>query len=177
MSQQALVDVPRTRAIARQAADDAVLAINEARAIVADLFEHKAWIYWTDMLVTIAIGYTAAGVYLRSTNFSAQQLIALAVSGFALFRLGSYVHEITHMRNGQMLGFRIAWNLLCGIPMAMPSHFYENHLDHHNIHDYGTACDGEYLPLGAGPHAGILWYFLQIPFMPAFIGLRLLLAP
>ena len=46
--------------------------------------------------------------------------------------------------------FTIGWNLLCGIPMLMPSFFYENHIDHHNSHRYGTKRDGEYLPLGAG---------------------------
>ena len=46
--------------------------------------------------------------------------------------------RIAHMREGEMLSFRIAWNMLCGIPMIMPSHFYENHIDHHNSHHYGT---------------------------------------
>ena len=48
-----------------------------------------------------------------------------------------------------MRSFTIGWNLLCGIPMLMPSFFYENHIDHHNSHRYGTLRDGEYLPIGA----------------------------
>jgi fatty acid desaturase len=158
-------------------AQRAQAAINEARALVSDLFVHKQWIYWVDLLLTLAIGYSAGAIYLRSALFSTEQLIAFTICGFALFRAGSYVHEIAHMRNGEMLPFRIGWNLLCGIPMVMPSHFYENHIDHHNSHHYGTIRDGEYLPLGSGPRSEILWFFAQIPFLPAYVGIRLLLAP
>jgi fatty acid desaturase len=61
--------------------------------------------------------------------------------------------------------------------MIMPSHFYENHIDHHNARDYGTIRDGEYLPLGAGPAREILVFFAQVPLLPGYIALRLLFAP
>ena len=151
--------------------------IAEARALVGDLFEHQPRLYWIDLIVTLVIGYTAAGFYFRSPLGSSAQLIAFVVCGFALFRAGSYVHEITHMREGEMLGFRIFWNLVCGIPLMMPSHFYTNHIDHHNSQNYGTSRDGEYLPLGAGALRDIVCFFAQVPFLPAYIALRLLLAP
>jgi fatty acid desaturase len=159
------------------AANQAAQSINEARALVSDLFGHQPLVYWTDLLVTLVVGYSTAALYLRSAAFSAQQLIGFTICGFALFRAGSYVHEIAHMRGGEMLRFRVAWNLLCGIPMIMPSHFYENHVDHHNSHHYGTVRDGEYLPLGAGPLRDIFWFFAQVPFLPAYIAVRLLLSP
>jgi fatty acid desaturase len=159
------------------AARQAVQSINEARALVSDLFVHRQLAYWTDLLITLVVGYSMAALYLRSPAFSVQQMIGFTVCGFALFRAGSYVHEIAHMRSGEMLGFRVAWNLLCGIPMVMPSHFYENHVDHHNSHHYGTVHDGEYLPLGSGPLQGIFWFFAQIPVLPIYIAARLLLAP
>jgi fatty acid desaturase len=155
----------------------ASIAIHDARALVADLFVHRPAIYWTDLLLTLVVCYSTAAAYLRAPLFSAQQLISFTICGFALFRAGSYVHEITHMRAGQMLGFRVAWNLLCGIPFVMPSHFYENHIDHHNSHHYGTVRDGEYLPLGAGAMRDIFFFFAQVPFLPGYIALRLLLSP
>ena len=155
----------------------AVQAINEARAIVSDLFEHRQIVYWTDLAITLIVAYSTAVVYLRSPLFSALQVTSFVVCGFALFRAGSYVHEIAHMRNGEMLGFRIAWNLLCGIPMIMPSHLYENHIDHHNSHHYGTLRDGEYLPLGSGALREILMFFAQAPFFSIYIALRLLFSP
>ncbi len=153
------------------------VAMNEAREILADLFEYRPAVYWTDMLVTVTIGYAAAATYLHSPMFSLQQGISLLIAGFALFRAGSYVHEITHMRQRQMVGFRVAWNVLCGIPMIMPSHFYENHVDHHNSHEYGTLRDGEYLPLGSGTLGEVFRYFAQAPLVPLYIAVRLLLAP
>jgi fatty acid desaturase len=151
--------------------------MGEARALVADLFARRAWIYWIDLVATMAVAIPAAALYLRAPAFSLWQGIGFVVCGFALFRAGSFVHEIAHMREGEMLSFRVGWNLICGIPLVMPSHFYENHVDHHNSHHYGTVRDGEYLPLGAGPRREILWFFSQVPFLPAYIALRLLLSP
>ena len=127
--------------------------------------------------MTLAVAYPMGAIYLSAPPFSLLQGISFLVTGFALFRAGSFVHEIAHMRGGQMLSFRIVWNLLCGIPFIMPSHFYENHVDHHNSHHYGTSRDGEYLPLGAGPVRDIFWFFIQAPFFPLYIALRLLLSP
>jgi fatty acid desaturase len=156
---------------------NAAKSINEARILVQDLFTPRPIIYWADLILTLAIGYSMAALYFRSPLLSAQQGIGLVVAGFALFRAGSYVHEITHMRAGEMLGFRIGWNLLCGVPLIMPSHFYENHIDHHKSHHYGTSQDGEYLPLGAGRFRDIVCFFAQVPLLPAYIALRLLFAP
>src|SRR5579871_5226194 len=100
-------------------------SFREARQILGDLFEHKPWIYWTDLILTTALGYGGAMVYLRSPAFSLIQIVGFLVSGFALFRVGSFIHEITHLRKGELLAFRVGWNLLCGIPMLMPSFFYE----------------------------------------------------
>src|SRR6267154_343329 len=123
--------------------DSAGRAISDARALVGEFFVPQPTWYWIDLLSTLTLGYSMAGVYLSSPLFSSWQLISFTICGFALFRAASFIHEITHMRGGQMLGFRVGWNLLCGIPMVMPSHFYENHSDHHNSHHYGTTRDGE----------------------------------
>jgi fatty acid desaturase len=45
-------------------------------------------------------------------------------------------------------GFRLAWNLIIGIPLLVPSFMYEGvHNQHHAKRYYGTAMDPEYLPL------------------------------
>ena len=81
------------------------------------------------------------------------------------------------MRQGELLGFRVAWNFFCGIPMLMPSFFYENHIDHHKTTRYGTQHDGEYLPLGSsGPHH-LLLFVAQVPLLPLYIFLRFALSP
>lgn len=167
----ATVELPARDA---QASDTKVapFSFRDARRIIGSEFTHRPAIYWADMLICLGIGYGAAGVYLQAPLFSPLQIVAYLVAGFALFRVGSFIHEITHMRHGEMLGFRTAWNLLAGVPMLMPSFFYENHIDHHNSKNYGTTRDGEYLPLGAGPLHKLILFWLQVPVLPIYIFLR-----
>jgi fatty acid desaturase len=149
--------------------------VGAARVLVKDLFVHKPHIYWIDFILSMTIGYAAGVVYLLAPLFSIVQIVALVVAGFALFRVGSFIHEIVHFRKGEMTPFTIGWNLLAGVPMLMPSSFYENHIDHHNNRHYGTRDDGEYLPLGGGPLMQVLWYFLQALVLPIFVVIRFLI--
>jgi fatty acid desaturase len=149
-------------------------SVAEAGRIVRDLMVPKPWIYWTDFVVTTAIGYAAALTYLAQPLFSPLAIVAFFVAGFALFRVGSFIHEIVHIRRGTMLGFRVTWNIVCGIPMLMPSFTYDNHNDHHRKDHYGTKHDGEYLPLGAGPLTQVFWYFMQAVTLPIQVVVRFL---
>lgn len=47
----------------RKPAGDGAFSIPSAHAILADLFAPNPWIYWTDLLVTTAIAYSAAAVW------------------------------------------------------------------------------------------------------------------
>jgi fatty acid desaturase len=154
----------------------ASFSVSQARELVDDLFEYNAWFVWADLFLTLAVGYGFGTVYLSAAPFSFWQVASFFVAGFALFRVGSSIHDVTHMRR-KMLGFRVTWNLLCGIPLLMPSFFYDTHLQHHNSHSYGGHDDGEYLPMGVGPVAGIFWFFAQVPVMPLYIVARFLISP
>ena len=105
-------------------------------------------------------------MYIMAAAFSLIQITALLVSGVALFRVGIFIHEIVHMPRGSMVDFRIAWNLICGVPSLMHSLLYSNHLDHHNPHKYGTPADGEYLPLASAPIRETVLYLAQVPVLP-----------
>ncbi len=150
-------------------------SFRQAREIIGDLFDHRADLYWADLAVTLTIGYGAAAFYIHSHTFSLAVVACYFVAGFALFRAGSFIHEITHLHGGELTRFTIGWNLLCGIPMLMPSFFYSNHIDHHNTHRYGTIRDGEYLPLGAGSRWQLAWFWLQVPLLPLYVFVRLLI--
>ncbi len=147
------------------------------RKLVGDLFDHRAGIYWADLLICLTIGYGSAAWYLASPAFSLQQIVALVIASFALFRAGSFIHEITHLRSSQMRWFTIGWNILCGIPMLMPSFFYTNHIDHHKTDRYGTQHDGEYLPLGTSPTWHIVAFLAQALVLPLYVFTRFLLSP
>jgi fatty acid desaturase len=146
--------------------------VGQARQIVKDLFAPDWRIYWLDMIVTTTIAYGAASVFFTQPVGSPWKWAAFAVSSLALFRVGSFIHEIQHFSGNGMRRFTTGWNLLCGIPMLMPSFLYDNHASHHRSTTYGTADDGEYLPLGTGPwgHFGV--YALEALLLPILAALR-----
>jgi fatty acid desaturase len=155
-----------------------VFDVRQARRLVDDLFKPDWRIYWLDMIVSTAVAYGAASTFLVLPATSIWKWVSLAVSSFALFRIGSFMHEIQHFSGKSMRRFTAAWNVLCGIPLLMPSYLYDNHASHHRSTTYGTRDDGEYLPLGTGPwgHFGV--YLLQAVLLPLLVPVRFLfLAP
>jgi fatty acid desaturase len=153
----------------------ASFSIQQAKRIVADLFEPRPAVYWVDLLLSVGIGYGAGLVFLIWPPFSWLGTLGFVVAGFALYRAGVFMHELVHLPKQRMRGFRIAWNLLYGVPMLMPSFMYSSHLDHHNWRHFGTSRDGEYLPLGARPIGHLLLYLAQVPLLPALAIIRFLL--
>lgn len=150
-------------------------SIPQARRLLSDLFRHRPVLYWIDFLASLAIGYGFGSLYLSSPLFSWQQIVALVIASFALFRAGSFIHEIVHFRDGEMRSFVVAFDILAGVPMLMPSFFYGNHIDHHNTRHYGTGQDGEYLPLGSGPLRNVAMFYAQVVFLPAMVAARFLI--
>jgi len=161
-------------------------SLAEARHIVRDLFEPNPWVYWTDFLVSITIGTICFGLVLRvpallvGREFGASTLLTIQaalflVSNLLFFRAALFIHEIVHFRTGTFRGFRFAWNMLCGIPFLMPSFTYYTHLDHHRRKHYGTARDGEYLPLGHQSVWAIIYYLAQSLVIPGLAVIRFML--
>ncbi|SNS75704.1 fatty acid desaturase family protein [Sphingopyxis indica] len=127
-------------------ADDMAM-IRAASELTRDLVTPGARIYWTDFLASAFVGYAgvAAAILAPSTGW---MLVAALVAVLALYRAGSFIHEITHIRKNALPGFRLVWNMLIGVPLLIPSFMYEGiHSLHHNRTKYGTVEDPEYLPL------------------------------
>ena len=80
-----------------------------------DFFKIKPSVYWTDFLVSATVAYLAASVYLISPLFSWSQIIACPFAIFWLYRLGSLVHEVSHLPQKEMRLFKTTWNLLVGV--------------------------------------------------------------
>ena len=153
-------------------------SLSEARELIKDLFEPRASRYWTDFLLSLTVGYGAVALYLSSAPFSPRFVASFIVAAFALFRCGVFMHELVHLPTRRLRIFRAAWNVLFGIPALTPSFMYRCHLDHHNPRHFGTARDGEYLPLGAGPVGRIVLYLLAMPVLPVLaVGRFLVLTP
>ena len=131
----------------RNAAADDMEMLRAAAELTRDISTARPGIYWPDMLLSAAIGYAAlAGAILAGSVPLA--ILCGVVAVLALYRALLFIHELTHLHRNALPGFRLAWNLLVGIPLLTPSLMYENvHTLHHARTRYGTLDDPEYLPL------------------------------
>ena len=154
------------------------VSAREAKTLVEDLFYLRPAIYWIDLLFSATLAYAGATIYLKAPTYSAWQISAFLISGIALFRIATFMHEIVHMRKGHMQVFKLVWNCVAGIPLLTPSLFYTAHADHHSNRYYGTPADGEYLPFGATRPTEIIRFIATIPLVPILaIARALVLVP
>lgn len=154
-------------------------SLAQARHIVKDLFSPNPYIYWADMLLSAVGGMICFGLVRRVLEpFSLAQGIVFVLCGLLFYRAVLFTHELTHFRAGTFRGFRIVWNLLCGIPFLMPSFMYYTHVDHHMRKHFGTKNDGEYMPLASLSPWHIVIYMCQPFVIPVIAVVRfLILAP
>jgi len=167
---------PAQRASARPGDDAAML--KAAAKLTHDLNLPKASIYWADMLASALLGY----VGLFAAMFVGPTWLAVGaglVAILALYRAGSFIHELTHIKKGAVKGFRFAWNLVVGVPLLVPSFMYEGvHNQHHAKTYYGTANDPEYLPLALMKPWTLPVFLLSAALAPVAMLVRFaLLAP
>ena len=127
-------------------ADDMVM-IRAAAELTRDLNAPDPRIYWVDFLASAAIGYTGLFMAIGATS-ALPALAGAIVAILALYRAGSFIHELTHIKRISVPGFHFGWNAIIGIPLLVPSFMYEGvHNLHHARTRYGTAEDPEYLAL------------------------------
>src|SRR6476659_7996670 len=151
MTQAATIERKRISAAESQpgmprAKDDAAM-LKAAASLTRDLNAPKDAIYWADMLGSALLGY--AGLFAAMTVGPTWLAVGCGlVAVLALYRAGSFIHELTHIKKGAVKGFRFTWNLIVGVPLLVPSFMYEGvHNQHHAKRYYGTVEDPEYLPL------------------------------
>jgi fatty acid desaturase len=151
---------------------------SELYAIVADLARARAAIYWADLLATCTVAYGAfwaANVVARSVWLDAACLV---LSGAAMYRATLFTHELAHLPRRAWPQFRVAWNVLCGVPLLVPSFLYEIHMAHHERGSYGTAADGEYRAFATAPRIeAVASVAASLLAVPALVVRFLVLAP
>ena len=160
-------------------------SLGEARGIVKDCFRPNPWIYWTDFLISYFVGLRCFWFVPRMENYvqnettrQVLQVVCFVVAALLFYRIGTFTHELVHLRGKAFVPFRFVWNLLCGIPFLIPSYMYYTHTRHHIRKFYGTMEDGEYLSLGQGPRWKILLYLGESFLVPIVAVVRfLILAP
>lgn len=152
MDQTATLERQRPSAALQQArsvhARDDASMLKAAANLTRDLNLPVSRIYWTDMIGSAVIGYAALFGTMSVDNLWLALACAI-VAVLALYRAGSFIHELTHIKKNAVRGFRLTWNLMVGVPLMVPSFMYEGvHNQHHAKRYYGTVDDPEYLPLG-----------------------------
>lgn len=144
-------------------------SLTETRKLIDDLFTPRPWIYWLDFLLTYTAGWFCILQVYGGSIFAPhkgwrgdfQQVIYFVASCLLVYRAVLFIHEIVHQRTaGRLAIFRLVWNVLCGIPLLVPSFVYYTHIDHHRRHHFGTEKDGEYLPLAHRPAWHTILYLL-----------------
>ena len=127
-------------------ADDRAM-LRTAAELTRDLNTPRPLVYWGDTIASVLIGYGALAVAVSAVPM-AWAIFAGLVAVLALYRAGSFIHELTHLKHSLVPGYRLGWNLMVGIPLMVPSFLYEGvHNLHHARTRYGTIDDPEYLPL------------------------------
>lgn len=149
--------------------------LREAHALVHDLMTPNPWIYWLDFLFHITLSWAAFVAVLSSSFLSIWQMLACGVAVVAFYRSATFIHELAHLKKGTFKVFRGVWNLLCGIPLMVPSFTYDGvHNDHHKRDVYGTRADGEYLPFATQRPSEMVRYVLLSFILPVLLVARFL---
>lgn len=138
----------RGAAVANVELQDSRLPLKELTRLVRDLHQPRASIYWADLIVCVLIAWTG---YILSMPFpdailhgSVPAILGFVACVFALYRVSYFNHELSHHAN-RLPAFTIAWNVLVGIPLLIPSFLYSDHRNHHSER-FGTDDDVEYFP-------------------------------
>ncbi len=162
-----------------QHTDTPAFSLAQARHIVKDLFAPRPVIYWADFLGSALGGMLCFTLVRRRLEpFSLEQGIVFVICCLLFYRAVLFTHELTHLRSGSFRAFRIAWNLLCGIPLLLPSFTYYTHVEHHMRKHFGTERDGEYMPLATTGPWHIVLYLCQPFVLPIIAVVRFMfLAP
>ena len=155
------------------AAEDMAM-IKLAASIGRELGAYRPAIYWADTLASAALGWGALAALILMPGLGWAATAALAfVAVLALYRLGSFIHEITHMKDDSVPGYRLGWNLVAGIPLMIPSFMYEGvHTLHHAKNRYGTVRDPEYMALALKPKVSLPLFVAVAPLGPIGLILR-----
>ncbi len=139
----------------------------------ADAFQPRPWIYWSDFLIAISLGWAAFVFSVQASPLSLLYMGGTIIAIVALLRAVIFIHELAHLKRGTLPGFELAWNLCVGLPFLLPSLMYVGcHNDHHRQTTFGTPNDPEYIPI-------VRWHGLWVarfvgiaPMVPVLLALR-----
>ncbi len=136
-------------------------------------FESSRILYWGDLLTSAFVGWLALVISTRVPFGSLLYAIATLVAIFAVLRAAMFIHELSHLKRGQIPGFELVWNLIVGIPFMIPSLMYVgSHMDHHKRMGFGTNDDPEYARIARWNRLGIAAFVFTVALLPIALVVR-----
>ena len=146
------------------------------REIVKEIgpdFEPSRIIYWGDLLASAFVGWVAFIVSASAPFGSLLHVITTLVAIFAVLRAALFIHELSHLKRGQIPGFELVWNLIVGIPFMIPSLMYVgSHMDHHKRMGFGTNDDPEYAQISRWSRLRIVTFVFTVALLPIALAVR-----
>jgi len=131
------------------------------------------FIYWVDLLASTCVGWTLFAFSAQAVPGSLVHVTATIGAILAMLRAALFIHELSHLKRGQLPGFELAWNAMIGIPMLIPSLMYVgSHLDHHTRMGFGTNDDPEYAPIARWGRLRIVAFVFTVALLPLVLPLR-----
>ncbi len=135
--------------------------------------EPSRFIYWADLLASTCVGWAMFFVAATALPGSLVHVAATLGAILAMLRAALFIHELSHLKRGQLPGFELAWNAMLGIPMLIPSLMYVgSHLDHHTRMGFGTNDDPEYAPIARWGRLRIVAFVFTVALLPLVLPLR-----
>jgi fatty acid desaturase len=136
-------------------------------------FRPRPWIYWADMLASAGLGWALFAWSVQTPTGSALHATATLGAIFALLRAALFIHELAHLKSGDLPYFEVAWNAVFGIPALTPSLMYVgSHMDHHLRTVFGTPADPEYVSMTRWGRLRIACFVLIGAIVPVLLALR-----
>jgi fatty acid desaturase len=130
-------------------------------------------IYWSDLLVSVTVGWACFAVAVGASFGSPLHVLATLGAVLALLRAALFIHELSHLKPGQLPGFEGVWNAIVGIPLLIPSLMYVgSHMDHHKRMGFGTNDDPEYAQIARWSRLRIVAFILTVALIPLVLPLR-----
>lgn len=141
-----------------------------------EVFEINLKTYCSDIIICVSIGWLAFIVSGKVQLFSWSFFLCFIVATIALYRAMGFIHEICHQqKNKKFKSFVTLWHIFVGIPLLLPSSFYDCHLEHHNYKKYKTEYDPQYPALKGNRFAIIKLVLLDPLLFPLNLIIRLLI--
>jgi len=135
--------------------------------------EPNRLIYWADLLASVCVGWALFAISVLAVPGSIVHVASTLGAVLALLRAALFIHEISHLKRGQIPGFEFAWNAIVGIPLLIPSLMYVgSHLDHHTRMGFGTNDDPEYAPIARWGRLRIVAFVFTVALLPLVLPLR-----